>query len=215
MGTEIIQQWQYVGKVHPKLLQDRAFKDCCKYGITSVQSYVSWAQIEPEKGRFDFAAYDVLVEQLKKHGIKWVPFLILGPNFATPRWFQISAHNVYAKCLEHHKTCRIQSIWNPHLPFYVERFLEYFSNHYKDPSVFESIALGISGNWGEAIYPATGGFLGGFHVHPGWWCADNYAIEDFRKWSLNKYGALDRLNAAWCTQFNNPESIDFSNEKIV
>jgi hypothetical protein len=200
-GIELIQQWQYMGHTHPKLCEDQAFENCKRYGITSVQSYVSWAEIETEKSHFDFSMYDGLVEKLKKHGLKWVPFLILGPNFATPKWFQMSSHSVYAKCLEHDKECKIQSIWNPHLPAYVERFLEQFSNHYADPSVFESIALGISGNWGEAIYPATGGFLGGFHVHPGWWCGDDYAREDFKNWALEKYGPLDKLNTSWGTDF--------------
>jgi hypothetical protein len=175
-GFEVIQQWQYMGEVHPQLLTDRAFENCKESGITSLQSYVTWAEIEKKPGLLDFSVYDVLVEKLLKHGLKWVPFLIMGPDYATPQWFQESSHSVYAKCLEHEKECRIQSIWNPNLPNYVEHFISLFADHYRDRTLFESISLGISGNWGEAIYPATGGFMGGFHVHPGWWCGDDYGL---------------------------------------
>jgi len=83
----LIQQWQYIGKVYPKLLTDRAFDNCKKAGITSLQSYVTWAEIEKMPGILDFSTYDVLVEKLLKHNIKWAPFLILGPYYATPKWF--------------------------------------------------------------------------------------------------------------------------------
>jgi len=207
---EIIQQWQYFGKVHPKLLEDKAFEYCKQAGITSLQSYLYWAEIEKEPGKIDFSTYDILVKKLKEHNLKWVPFLILGPNYATPNWFQESDECLYAKCLEHKKESKIQSIWNPFLPKWVDRFLRIISEHYQDKSILESICLGISGNWGEAIYPATGGY-GNFHTHPGWWCGDEYAVQSFRKYTLKKYGSLDRLNNAWKTNFSKPELIDFPN----
>jgi hypothetical protein len=177
-NKEIIQQWQFLGKVHPKLLTDETLEKCQKYGITSLQSYVLWSEIEKEPEKFDFSTYDPLVEKLKKYNLKWVPFLILGPNYATPEWFKSSKESVFAKCLEHQKESKIQSIWNPNLSKYVERFLRVVSEHYKDKEVFESIALGISGNWGEAIYPVNGGFYGNFHTHLGWWAGDEYAKQN-------------------------------------
>ena len=208
---EIIQQWQYFGKVHPKLLEDKAFEYCKQAGITSLQSYLYWAEIEKESGKIDFSSYDVLVEKLKKHNLKWVPFFILGPNYATPNWFQESNESLYARCLEHKKESKIQSIWNPSLPKWVDRFLKIISEHYRDKDVLESICLGISGNWGEAIYPATGDFSENFHTHPGWWCGDEDAVQSFRKYTLKKYGSLDRLNNVWKTNFSNFESIDYPN----
>ena len=154
--VEIIQQWQYLGKVQPKLLEDKALVNCKKAGITSLQSYLYWAEIEKERNKIDFSSYDPLVEKLKKHNLKWVPFLILGPNYATPNWFQESDECLYAKCLEHKKESKIQSIWNPFLAKWIDRFLRIVSEHYRDKNILESICLGISGNWGEAIYPATG-----------------------------------------------------------
>lgn len=208
-SVELIQQWQYIGNVHPKLLENTAFENAKKAGLTSVQSYVLWAEIEKEPGKFDFSSYDVLVEKLSQHGLKWVPFLILGPYYATPKWFQESNESVYARCVEHSKDSKIQSLWNPHLPKYVDRFISIFAGHYNDINIFESILLGISGNWGEAIYPSTGCFYGGFHTHPGWWCGDVYATLRFRQWAMEKYESLDLLNANWNTNFRKVEEIIF------
>lgn len=206
---ELIQQWQYAGRVHPLLMEDRAFKNLNACGLTSVQSYVTWAEIERQQGIVDFSSYDPLVEKLCRYNIKWVPFLILGPAYATPPWFKNSPDSVYAECLEHGKTCRIQSIWNPHLPKFVDHFLELFSRHYSDPDLFESISLGISGNWGESIFPAFGGFMADSHVHPGWWCGDRFARKDFQQFALKKYNHLSGLNKVWGTDFKTPEKIDF------
>ena len=205
----IIQQWQYTGKVHPRLLTDEALENCRRIGISSLQSYVTWAEIERTEGVFHFSSYDPLVEALLTQGLKWVPFLILGPYYATPQWFQNSSRSLYARCLEHNRESRIQSIWNPHLPEYVERFLRAFAQHYDHGDLFESITLGISGNWGEAIYPATGCFTGGFHVHPGWWCGDSFARNDFRHHMLEKYGTVEHLNSQWGTGFTSPSEIEF------
>lgn len=206
---DIIQQWQYMGHLHPALLEDRAFENCRSVGITSVQSYVTWADIERREGRPDFSAYDPLVDKLFQHNLKWVPFLILGPYYATPQWFHQSPFSVYARCLEHNRESKIQSIWNPHLPRYVERFLGLFSEHYDNHTLFESITLGISGNWGEAIYPASGCFVGGFHVHPGWWCGDDNARDNFRNYAIAKHGSLMALNGRWGTGFKELTDITF------
>lgn len=206
---QIIQQWQYIDKLHEKLLRDETFTKCKQVGVTSLQSYVTWAEIEKEKDCFDFSAYDPLVEKIKQHRLKWVPFLIAGPYYATPKWFLESDQCVFAKCLAHGLETKIQSVWNPHLMHHVGRFLNAFSNHYNDPDLIESISLGINGNWGEAIYPASGCFHGGFHVHPGWWCGDIYALKDFQTFFLKKYGSVERLNRIWGTRFTRFTDICF------
>jgi len=206
---ELIQQWQYTGCVHPRLLEDKTFKCTKQAGLTSIQSYVYWAEIEKMPGKIDFSSYDPLVEKVIKHKLKWVLFFILGPYYATPEWFQASEESVYAKCLEHGKESKIQSIWNPNLPKHVERFLGLVANHYQDHSVFESITLGISGNWGESIYPVAGGFGTNFHTHRGWWCADRCAIESFRKYLSIKYTDIKRLNDSYNKRFNDFSEVTF------
>jgi hypothetical protein len=178
--VEIIQQWQFLGRVHPILLKEEILKKCRECGITSLQSYVAWSEIEKEEGKFDFSAYDELVEKLKGNGLKWVPFLIMGPDYATPEWFHKSKDCLYAKCLEHRKESRIQSIWNSNLLKYRDRFFERFSARYANSGVLESVTFGIGGNWGEALYPVTGGFYKGTHTHLGYWCGDEKAKDSFK-----------------------------------
>jgi len=210
-NIKIIQQWQSVGRVNPKLLEDRALKNCKKIGITSLQSYVTWAEIEKNPGAVDFSAYSEFVKKLKRHGLKWTPFLILGPCYATPEWFQQSKESIFATCLEHGKESKIQSIWNPYLPKYVDRFLQIFAKQYSKAGIIESILLGVSGNWGEALYPATGGFNQpkDFHTHPGWWCGDRFAIIDFQNFLKKKYKTVKRLNQTWQSNFSNFDEVKY------
>jgi hypothetical protein len=53
--------------------------------------------------------------------------------------------------------------------------------HYSPQGIFESINLGISGDYGEAIYPAIGNWPTKYHSHPGFWCGDALAAADFRR----------------------------------
>ena len=54
-------------------------------GFTSVQIYTHWGIIEPMKrGKFDFSFYDRQVELIKNAGLKFVPFIIMGPKYAHP-----------------------------------------------------------------------------------------------------------------------------------
>jgi hypothetical protein len=168
--VEVILQWQYPGRVHPKLLEEKTLRLCKDLGATSLQSYLPWSEIEKLPGKIDFSIYDELVEKLSQHNLKWTPFLILGPSYAVPKWFHNSSYSIYARCLEHKLDSKIQSIWNPNLPAYIERFLQIFAEHYKNCELIESVLLGISGSWGEAIYPAYGGYwknCESFHTHPG------------------------------------------------
>jgi phage tail protein X len=205
----VIQQWQYNGAVPAPLLEDRSLKQCADLGIDSLQSYVLWSEIEKAPEKIDFSAYDALTGKLARHGLKWTPFFIMGPYYATPRWFMDSPRSVFAQCLEHGRQSRIQSIWNPHLPGQVEHFLKVLAEHYAGSGLVESVLLGISGNWGEALYPAEGCMIGGFHTHQGWWCGDQYARADFRAAMLKKYASLDALNAAWNSAFSSADEITF------
>jgi hypothetical protein len=99
----------------------------------------------------------------------------------------------------------VESLWNPHLREHVSRFIKAFAEHYGPTGVVESVLLGITGNYGEAIYPATSGedwtsqTHGKYHSHPGFWAGDPYAIKSFQKWLKNKYRDTDSLNREWRT----------------
>jgi hypothetical protein len=68
--------------------------------------------------------------------------------------------------------------------------------------VIESVNVGISGDYGEAIYSVWGNWPGEYHSHPGYWCADALAAADFRRSVIERYpGGVGALNRAWKAKF--------------
>ena len=55
---------EYMKSVWPKLVEAR---------INTVMTGVSWAQIEPEEGKFDFRIVDGMIEEARSHNLRWLP----------------------------------------------------------------------------------------------------------------------------------------------
>ena len=131
-----------------------------------------------------------------------MPFLIVGSPYSLPDWYYKSEASQGYVCLEHGLASDVESLWNPALRGHVSRFLEAFCGHYGDDPTLESILLGISGNYGESIYPASGSDWtadahGPYHAHGGYWAGDPQAVESFRASLRAKYGTDDAWRAAW------------------
>lgn len=184
-------------------------------GVTSVESYVTWQTVEDKsEGQWDWSHWDQQVKVLEQTGLKWVPFLIAGPGYATPQWYRESDRSVPYICLEHGDASKIQSLWNPEWRPWIDRFIRTFAERYRDRRVIESVLLGISGTYGEAIYPAgpaqdewTYKIPGRFHNHRGWWAGDRFARTDFRRCLQKQYRDIAALNRAWTTQHTSFEAI--------
>ncbi len=178
-------------------------------GATSVETYLTWNLVEWRgKDQWDWSAHDSFVRKLQEHKLKWVPFVIAGPCYATPEWFRNSPDSVPARCLEHDQDSAVQSIWNPHLLSWIERLMGEIAKRYGKTGVIESVLLGISGIFGEAIMPAGGSaWTGDFHKHSGFWCGDPYAVVNFRDYLRRKYGTIEPLNAAWGTSLKSFQEI--------
>lgn len=180
-----------------------------EHGVTAFEPYVKWMLLEPEEGVWDPTFYDAELAAFKEHGLKWVPFLIAGPAYATPPWFKESGESVFAVDLATGDVTRDQSIWNPHLKPRIRAWLTRFFAHY-DQGDMQSLLLGISGVFGESIFTAGGNewtqiWDGEYPQHIGWWCGDSYAKADFIGAMREKYETIAALNAAWSTEF---ESFD-------
>jgi len=179
-------------------------------GLTSIEVYVKWSLCEPEPGRWDFSYYDIWEQAVKAAGIRWVPLLILGPSWATPSWFKNSGESVFARCLEHSQDTPTQSIWNPNLRPHATELLSQFAAHFR-PELMESVMVGISGDFGESIYPCGGNhwtYLGDpYHVHAGYWCGDRHAVGDLQQKVEHAYGDIARLNAAWRTNLHSFQAV--------
>ncbi|HEY3284496.1 MAG TPA: family 14 glycosylhydrolase, partial [Armatimonadota bacterium] len=171
-------------------------------GVTSHECYVRWNLCEPSPGKYDWSVYDRFVRVYQRHGLKWVPFLIIGSAYSLPNWYYKKPGFQGYVCLEHGQECDVQSLWNPVLRKHVARFIKAFLDHYRGAGVIESVLLGVTGNYGEAIYPATGNdwtadIHGPTHTHPGFWAGDPYAVKSFRAWLTRKYKGNAVLRGAW------------------
>lgn len=170
-------------------------RDC---GITSVQIYTHWNLFEPNaRSEFDWSFYDRQVDLIHAAGLKYVPFILMGPRYAAPGWWLASDQHQGLTCLEHHKVCPVESIWNKAFRIEIIRVLEAFSQHYCPMGVLESIQPGICGDYGEAIFPVTGNWPGFYHTHRGFWCSGEDARQNFKSWAESTYGTVGQLNAAW------------------
>lgn len=182
-------------------------------GVTSHECSVRWNLCEPEEGVYDWSVYDRFVAVYRRHGLRWVPFLIAGPAYSLPDWYYKKPGAQGYVCLEHNQETDVQSLWNPRLRAHIARFLQAFCRHYQDGGVLESILIGVTGNYGEAIYPASGldwtaDTHGPYHTHAGFWAGDPFARESFRRWLIRKYGGTDRLRDAWGTPASNINAVE-------
>ncbi|HPO11901.1 MAG TPA: family 14 glycosylhydrolase [Candidatus Hydrogenedentes bacterium] len=189
-------------------------RDLCllaaRLGFNGIESYVRWGDVEKEKGNFDWSHYDAIVNEAQRHGLKWLPLLIVGSAYTLPQWFHDSPENIGFQCLEHHQGNNIQTIFCENQTPYVKRFLQEFGKHYEPMNVLLAVRLGPSGNYGESQYPAGGnwGYKGKQeHIHIGWWMGDQYAAPHFRRWLENQYGSLSALNDTWSTNFQNFDEV--------
>ena len=181
---------------------EQAMANFKKAGATSHEVYVRWNLCEPAPGHWDFHVYDRYVAVYKEYRLKWVPFLICGSPYSLPDWYYKKAGAQGYICLEHGQESDVQSLWNPALRPHVARFIKAFCDHYRDSGTIEAILLGVTGNYGEAIYPATGNdwtadYHGQYHTHAGFWAGDPYAVECFHAWVMNKYRTDAKLGEAW------------------
>ncbi|HEX2952024.1 MAG TPA: beta-galactosidase [Armatimonadota bacterium] len=171
-------------------------------GFTSVQIYTFWKEFEVADGVFDWSHYDRQVSLIQQAGLKYVPFILMGPKYAAPSWWLNHPDHVGLRCLEHGKLSPIESIWNPHFRTRVSRALDAFAEHYLPWNVLESVQPGICGDYGEAIFPVHGNWPGDYHTHRGYWCGGDDAIASLRAYVQGKYPSIAALNDAWHSHYD-------------
>jgi hypothetical protein len=189
-------------------LEKDALQNLKEFGVTSVQIYTFWKGFEPERRRqFDWSFFDREVTLIQQAGLKYVPFILMGPKYAAPQWWLDSPGHFELRCLEHGKDSPIESIWNPHFRQEIRRVLQAFADHYLPWSVLESVQPGICGDYGEAIMPVTGNWPGDYHTHLGYWCGGTDALASFHDWLTQKFTTVESLNRAWHSHYTRIEEI--------
>ena len=100
-------------------------------GFTSVQIYTFWRDMEPAgRNAFDWSSLDRQVALIKQAGLKYVPFLLMGPKYAAPDWWLADSRHFGLRCLEHGKESPVESVWNPAFRDEITRVLESFAIHF-------------------------------------------------------------------------------------
>ncbi len=189
-------------------LEKDALRQLKEIGATSVQIYTFWKVFEPHaRGQFDWSFYDREAALIQEAGLKYVPFLLMGPKYASPQWWLDAPEHVGLRCLEHGKVSPIESIWNPLFRQEIGRVVQAFAAHYLPTGVLESIQPGICGDYGEAIMPVLGNWPGDYHTHVGYWCGGADAIASFRAWLQQKFSSIEQLNHAWRARYANFDSV--------
>jgi len=185
-----------------------ALRQVKDHGFTSVQIYTFWRGFEPaERGRFDWAELDREVRLIQEAGLRYVPFLLMGPKYAAPDWWLADPRHVGLRCLEHGKESPIESVWSSAFRDEIRRVLETFADHYLPWNVIESVQPGICGDYGEALFPVIGNWPGDYHTHPGFWCGGDDARASFRQYLERQYRTLDNLNRVWRSRYASFEEI--------
>ena len=189
--------------------EQEALRQLKDIGVTSVQIYTFWNRFEPEKrGGLDWSFYDREVELIQQAGLKYMPFILMGPRYAAPQWWLDSPAHVGLYCLEHGKYNPIESIWSPAFRAEISRVLEVFAAHYLPMGVLESVQPGICGDYGESIMPVVGNWPGAYHSHGGYWCAGEDAKQSLRGWLREKFGSARALNVAWRSHYRDLDEVE-------
>ncbi len=167
-------------------------------GALGVEDYVGWAVVEPKPGQWDWSVYQENAREIRKAGLKYVPYVWVQN---LPSWVRKSADYRFATCLEHGKASEFLSVFSPKT---VEAYDRVFAQLKAALGTqIDALRIGSPCDYGETHYPA-GAASQAFpvaHTHMGWWARELEAQQHFLRWVKNKYGSIDRLNAAWGTQF--------------
>jgi beta-galactosidase len=141
----------------------------------------AWARLEPEEGCFQFGWLDRAIDLLAGHGMR----VVLGtPTASAPPWVMESVPGLY-RIRENGQpvTFGNRRAYCPSNPVYrshAGRIVRAMADHYREhPAI---IGWQIDNEFGERCYCDS--------------CKDG-----FRDWLKDRYGSLDRLNAAWGTVF--------------
>ena len=156
-------------------LMQQSHVNCVSVGI------FSWALLEPEEGRYDFEWLDAVMDRLWKGGIH---VILATPSGARPPWMSQKYPEVLRvdeQFRRHHfgwreNHCLTSPVYREKVRAMDTALAERYSRH---PAV---ILWHLSNEYeGDCYCPLC--------------------QQKFREWLREKYGTLDRLNAAWWTGF--------------
>ncbi len=193
------QQGGDTGAVTPELI---ALLGRC--GCSAYCDYQAWCLAEPERGRWDWGFYQANARALTEAGLGYNVFAWL--HFP-PQWAEEGTDFVPYRCLEHGETLRQSSLWAPQTLATYEEYYRRLGEAF--PGGIAFLRLAMPTEYGELGMPVgmTNWLVPQPHVHPGYWCGDDYARADFRATMRGRVGDLAALNARWGATFGSWEEV--------
>jgi hypothetical protein len=165
-------------------------------GVTYMESYLMWSNLEPRKDDWDFKDLDQYLDLCEQRHMK---LLVLPWIMTAPDWFKSTPGYAPMTDMQTGAQADFLSPWAPATLVVYDHFYKALAEHCKDR--LGIIKLGCAGStFGEV------GLSIADHPYP---CGDPYARADFHKRMLDKYGTLASLNSAWGTHFVRASDITF------
>ncbi|WP_035166180.1 beta-galactosidase [Caloramator sp. ALD01] len=170
----------------PVEMMDKDINRMVDMGVEVVRiGEFAWHIMEKNEGEYDFSFFDMVIEKLKKRGIK----VIFGTPTATPPAWLI---NKYPEILQRDENLMPRSFGgrrmycynNETYREYTKRIVTELANHYKNEDSI--IAWQIDNEFGH-----EGSDL----------CFCDTCKRGFRNYLKEKYGTVDNLNKSWGTVF--------------
>lgn len=177
-------------------------------GIDAVEDYIGWNVVEKKEGAPDFSLHLHHRDEARRLGLAYV---IYPWVHALPPWLQDGTTIERARCLEHGQPTLHPSIFAPSTLSLYDRFYGLLARGLGED--LEAITLALPCDYGEVGYP-TG--MGAWvldaeneatHRHAGFWCGDDFAIRDFRRRMLNRFGSFDAVNMVLGSTFRREEDV--------
>jgi len=177
-----------------------------KLNITGIEEYMGWSVVESEQGKPDWAMYREDATAIKKAGFKLVAYLWAQ---ALPKWVKNDSQYVFTGNV-------VTGLETEDLSIFAPQTLGFYDHFYGEASrelggLVDIVRIGSPYDYGECGYPAGAGSsqFPKKNLESGFWVNEAPARAHFRETMKNKYGALERLNAAWGTSFTSFETIDY------
>ncbi len=169
---------------------------------------------ETALNKWDWSEAGYLFAKIKKKGFKVTYF----PHWHwPPPWYVDSSDYVRAKCLIHGETLPCMSLWDPATLPWFERCIKQLKKDQAD--TIDAIFVGIYGDYGEPQYPVGEPYssqrfdrlrgLPDVHIHEDYWCGDELAQVDFKKFLENKYQTIENLNSTYSSSYSGFEQIQY------
>lgn len=198
-------------------------------GVDAVSTDVWWGRVE-SKGdeQYDWSYYDRLSDAVIAAGLKWVPILSFHacggnvgddcdvplPDWVWTRFKDLSPDDLKYKSERGNLCKEVVTLWaDDQVVGQYRQLMKAFEAHFADKAK-HVLEINIScGATGELRYPSYNPHDGDdpnarFPNRGALQCYGRLAREDFRRWALDKYKTLDKVNAAWGTRLTAAAQID-------